>query len=262
LCLVLAGGGCAIHAAADESLDAGSGTTGANDDLDAGPRGTHVDAGAAFVATGSTIVAADGTGDGTIDPTNPFFAALGTNGRSCGSCHVETNGWTVTPADLQARYTSSDGADPIFALVDGAVSPNADVSTPTAMRAAYNMLLTKAVIRIGLPIPSGADYTLDAVDDPYGFASATELSLFRRPSPTTNLRFVTQIMWDGREASLTSQATDAVLSHEAAAGTDAAQIAAAVAFESSLYTAESSDPVAGTLAGPTALLAQAFALPR
>ena len=35
-------------------------------------------------------------------------------------------------------------------------------------------------------------------DDPYGHASATQLSLFRRPLPTTNLRFLSTINWDGR----------------------------------------------------------------
>src|SRR5204862_100889 len=35
--------------------------------------------------------------------------------------------------------------------------------------------------------------------DPYGYASAAELSLFRRPLPTTNLKFLSTVMWDGRE---------------------------------------------------------------
>ena len=47
-------------------------------------------------------------------------------------------------------------------------------------------------------MPAGADYELTAVDDPYGFASASQLSLFRRPLPATNLRFISIVMWDGR----------------------------------------------------------------
>jgi hypothetical protein len=42
------------------------------------------------------------------------------------------------------------------------------------------MLLNKAVIARRPPIPAGAEFSLDSVDDPYGFASASELSLFRR----------------------------------------------------------------------------------
>ena len=62
------------------------------------------------------------------------------------------------------------------------------------------MLLDKGLIRVGLPIPAGADFTLVAVDDPYGFASSNELSLFRRPLPSTNLRFLTGVMIDARES--------------------------------------------------------------
>src|SRR5262245_16367773 len=58
---------------------------------------------------------------------------------------------------------------------------------------------TKGLIRVGIGIPNDAEFELIAVDDPYGFASATELSLFRRPLPSTNLKFLSTVMWDGRE---------------------------------------------------------------
>ncbi len=56
------------------------------------------------------------------------------------------------------------------------------------------MLLNRGVIRVGRPIPSGAEFELQRVVDPYQFASAAELSLFRRPLPSMNLKFVTQVM--------------------------------------------------------------------
>src|SRR5205814_1417377 len=59
--------------------------------------------------------------------------------------------------------------------------------------------LTKGLIRVGIGVPAAADFELVAVDDPYHFASAAELSLFRRPLPTTNLQFLSTVMWDGRE---------------------------------------------------------------
>ena len=55
-----------------------------------------------------------------------------------------------------------------------------------------------AALRVGIGIPAGAEFTLVDVDDPYGYASASELSLFRRPLPSTNLAFLTGVMWDGR----------------------------------------------------------------
>lgn len=167
---------------------------------------------------------------GGVDPTNPFFQSLGTNGRACSSCHVQSCGWTLTPAVAQARFDATQGTDPLFAPVDGAVSPRADVSTLAARQSAYALLLTKGLIRVGLPVPTGADFALVAVDDPYGFASTAELSLFRRPLPATNLSFLTTVMWDGREThegdtlseDLAQQAIDATLGHAQAAVTPAA----------------------------------------
>ena len=179
--------------------------------------------------------------------TDPFFTSLGTNGRSCATCHVAAEGWSITPASLQARFDATGGTDPVFRTNDGSVSPNADVSTVNARRAAYAMLLSRGVIRVGIAIPSTAEFSLVAVDDPYHYASASQLSLFRRPLPSTNLSFLSAIMWDGREASLTSQSIDATLGHAQATGTNQAQMDSIVSFESSLFTAVASDPAAGRL---------------
>src|SRR5262249_10271886 len=119
---------------------------------------------------------------------------------SCASCHVASTGWTISPDEVQDRFFTSLGLDPIFRTVDGSNSPNADTSTLPARLRAFSMLLSKGVIRVGMPIPAGAEFELVGVDDPHGFASASELSLFRRPAPSTNLRFLTAVMWDGRES--------------------------------------------------------------
>ena len=96
---------------------------------------------------------------GTIDSNNPFFKPFG-NGRACASCHQESQGWSITPTGLQARFNQSNGNDPIFKLNDGANSPNALVATLEQKRAAYSMLLSKGLIRVGLPIPAGAEFVL------------------------------------------------------------------------------------------------------
>lgn len=87
---------------------------------------------------------------GFIDVANPFFQSLGTNGRSCASCHQQGEGWTVTPEGVQKRFRASQGMDPIFRLNDGANSPAADVSTAAAKLQAYSMLLSKGLIRVGI----------------------------------------------------------------------------------------------------------------
>jgi cytochrome c peroxidase len=221
---------------------------------------------------------------GAIDHDNPFFQSLGSNGRSCNSCHQQEDAWSITPSHLQTRFNASGGTDPVFRSVDGANSPLADVSTVAKRRSAYSMLLRRGVIRIGLPLPATAEFSLVAVDDPYHYASATELSLFRRPLPSTNLGFITGVMWDGREsaapflppmdagtdsadlfASLKHQATDAVLLHaQGAAAPSDQQLQQIIAFELGLSTAQIRDARAGflneddALGGPRILSNQRF----
>src|SRR5215470_12918763 len=77
---------------------------------------------------------------------NPFLLDLGINGRRCVTCHQPNQNMTVTPAGLRARFVATAGTDPIFRTNDGSNSPQADVSTVEARRAAYSMLLIKGVI--------------------------------------------------------------------------------------------------------------------
>jgi cytochrome c peroxidase len=210
---------------------------------------------------------------GAIDFDNEFFQPLGTNGRSCGSCHKPADGWTIVPSHVQVRFEAADGEDPIFRTNDGSNSPDADVSTVEARRSAYSMLLTKGLIRVGIGVPSNAEFELIDVDDPYGYASATELSLFRRPLPATNLPFLATVMWDGRETfpgqtihfDLSDQANGATLGHAAAINAlTEIQREAIVKFETGLFTAQSTDNAAGVLnaqrgaGGPLTLSRQPF----
>jgi len=171
---------------------------------------------------------------------------------------------------MQARFEQTGGSDPIFRTNDGSDSPLADVSTIEARRAAYSMLLTKGLVRVGIGIPRDAEFELIAVDDPYHYASAEELSLFRRPLPATNLKFLTAVMWDGRETfkdpasvdcvlgttncfasihfDLADQANSATVGHaQAADSLTAEQREAIVDFETSLFTAQIFDDAAGEL---------------
>ena len=53
---------------------------------------------------------------GGVDLANPYFKSLGTNGRSCVTCHSAKDAWTVAPPDTQQRFNASLGRDPIFPL--------------------------------------------------------------------------------------------------------------------------------------------------
>ncbi len=218
---------------------------------------------------------------GDIDLTNPFFQSLGTNGRSCGTCHVPAEAWSITPADMQLRFHLTGGTDPVFRTVDGSNCPSADVSNRGRRKKAYSQLLSKALIRISIPVPANAQYQIVNIQDPYNCpqTTATQPAMFRRPLPATNLSFLSAVMWDGRETvfgaipgksinltqSLTNQATDATLGHaQASAPPTADQLSQIVAFEMAMSTAQTFDNNAGFLTdagatgGPLNLSSQPF----
>jgi cytochrome c peroxidase len=39
-----------------------------------------------------------------ISLTGAFFQSLGTNGRSCSTCHTPSDGWSVSAAEIQLRF--------------------------------------------------------------------------------------------------------------------------------------------------------------
>jgi cytochrome c peroxidase len=212
--------------------------------------------------------------NGPLDLDNPFFEELGTNGRSCFSCHRPGQGWTITPGSVQDRFEESRGLDPIFRTNDGSNCEGADVSTLGKRRAAYSLLLTRGLIRIGIDVPIGADFVIDSVDDPYRCgAPLFTASMYRRPLPSTNLRFLSAVMWDGRESSptttilqdLAKQADDATTGHaQASLHLTTREAQDIVAFETGLFTAQGRDSTAGSLhadgamGGPFALSQQPF----
>lgn len=217
---------------------------------------------------------------GGVDQNNPFFENLGTNGRTCGTCHVSNDAWTVSPPDIQARFNSSNGVDPIFRPVDGSNCPSDDVSTFQARQSAYSLLLKKGLIRISLELPPTPQFTITDINDPYSCpqTTATLPAFYRRPLPATNLDFLSAVMWDGRETvkdpntayidltqSLTNQAIDATVGHAQATNPPTSQqLAQIVAFETALYTAQIRDENAGNLTafeatgGPVNLSTQPF----
>lgn len=206
-----------------------------------------------------------------LDASGPFFQSLGNNGRACATCHQPADNWSVTPSHLQLRFDQTQGLDPIFRTNDGSNCDTADVSTVAARRAAYSMLLNKGLIRVSLPVPANAEFTVAAVDSPYGCNSTSNLSLYRRPLPATNLRFLTTVMWDGRESApgntlqqnLASQANDATTGHAQGAPLSPALQQQIVDFEMSMTTAQI-ETVAGPLSqrgargGALALSSQPF----
>jgi hypothetical protein len=212
---------------------------------------------------------------GEIDVNNPFFQDLGTNGRTCFSCHRPAQGWTITPEEVLARFNATDGLDPIFRSNDGSNCEGADISTLAARRSAFTLLVDKGLIRVEMKVPADAEFEIVAVDDPYDCGTPLiEPSLYRRPLPTTNLVFLSAIMWDGREtisghaiaADLVTQATSATTGHAEGVAPSPAQLQDIVDFQMSLFTAQSEAKGVGSLTtqgatgGPLSLSVQPFCI--
>ena len=224
---------------------------------------------------------------GKIDLSGPFFQSLGTNGRSCGTCHAPSDGFGLSVIDTQNRYRSSGGTDPLFAKVDGATCPTGPVDN--------SLVVNYGLIRIGLQVapnttdPNPPQYTITAVQDPYGCALTANaqgqqtVSVYRRPLPATNLGFLSAVMFDGREsffkplnspqtfaanlnADLTQQAIDATLTHaQATQPPTATQLSEIVSFELGLNSAQLYDFLAkklyeqrGAKGGPEFLATQPY----
>jgi cytochrome c peroxidase len=213
--------------------------------------------------------------DGDIDLTGPFFQSLGTNGRSCGTCHQPGDAMTVSAEHVQARFDSSEGLDPIFRTNDGSnCDHDIDITSLAGRSAAYSLLRTRGLIRVALAVPITRDFDVVGVTNPYRCNEADMISMYRRPLPATNLRFLSTVMLDGRESStqtgttpitsgnypqsllddLAHQSVDATLGHAQGLlpGPTEAQQQAIVAFEMGLSTGQAEDHGAGNLSAQSA----------
>jgi cytochrome c peroxidase len=220
---------------------------------------------------------------GDIVESNAFFQSLGTNGRSCATCHQADQAMSISAKGVREVYERTHGGDPLFAAVDGANCP----TNTSRSREAHSLLLERGLIRIGITMPVNSQFTIAVVHDPYGCAITNDpktglmaISIYRRPLPTTNLRYLSTVMFDGRETlmplnsgktmqnnlnfDLSDQATSAVLTHAQGVAPTTAQLNEIVQFELGLSTAQIHDDDAGSLdahgatGGPEALYEQSY----
>jgi hypothetical protein len=224
------------------------------------------------------------TSTGSIDPNGIFFQPLGTNARSCGSCHQLNQGMSIGASSIQALFASSNGTDPLFLAVDGANCPTA----ATGDSAGHSLILNNGLIRIAEGLPADAQFKMAVTQDPFGCAISTNAStgkqmysVYRRPLPAASLTFLSNVMWDTRNTiaalnaastfsanlntDLSAQAANAVATHEqGSAPLTAVQLTQLADFEESLYVAEATDTQAGSLStsgatgGAAALAAQNY----
>jgi len=248
-----------------------------------------------FDNTGGTLGVLNASG--SIDTKDhPFFTPLGTNGRACINCHQPTYGMTISGASMVERWNLTNGKDPVFAAFDGSNCP----SLPQEKESSHSLLLKRGLFRIPLAWPpknadgsnKPVEFTIDVVRDPTGCNTSAEyglkssqptISVYRRPRPVSNLKYVTSggrtillkngtladvdpvtgepvamnLMSDGREPTLRTQAINAVMGHEQASiAPTKQQLDKILEFESQVYVAQAAHIFAGGLAqagGPAGL---------
>jgi hypothetical protein len=226
--------------------------------------------------------------DGPLDTRgHPFFEAFGSNGRACVTCHQPSDAMSLSARSARARWDATDGQDPLFAAIDGSNCP----SLPQHERASHSLLLDRGLIRVERPWPPRdavgrvmpLDFELEVVRDPWGCNSGPDygpaartprVSVYRRPRPVANLKYLTAIgfaydpknglplprdaetgalvsgnlMADARAPTLYAQARDAALSHlEYTRELPASVLQQIIGFEMRVYTAQQRDARGGAL---------------
>ena len=224
---------------------------------------------------------------------NPFFEPLGTNGRACVTCHQPANAMSLSVDTIRERWRATRGKDPLFAAIDGSDNP----SLPQDRESSHALLLNRGLFRVGLPWPPAQnpepEFTIEPIRDPtgvnrdavWGLRSAKPtISVFRRPRPATNLKYVLapdnglfnvklgvlldkdpatgkpvsmNMMADARAGTLAIQAESAFHDHQQGTGhLSQEQLNRIIAFESQIYAAQVWDKNAKDLVevgGPSAL---------
>ncbi len=188
---------------------------------------------------------------------------MGTNGRSCNTCHLKEEAWTFTPSHAQ-QLAMTKPSDPLFAPIDGSDCPPTKPEQKPDARLSQ-LLVNYGLVRVQLGIPDTADFSLVSASNPEhcqippgDTGINKQLFMFRRPLPPSNLIFRSTVMWDGRKtvqpmatgqnftntavlvSGLLSQANDGILKHaQGKASISGTQAHADIlAFEQNLYSAQ------------------------
>lgn len=127
----------------------------------------------------------------TATAGNAFFQSLGTNGRSCFTCHQPAFGMSVSLKNINERFHKYGTKDPLFAPVDGSTCPKNVPAANTAgapiggyrgagsglISDAYKTILERGLIRVAIPLNAPprknnsapvTEFTLVVLSDPYG----------------------------------------------------------------------------------------------
>jgi len=204
--------------------------------------------------------------EGFIDQRGEYFQAQGANGRSCATCHIAQDAWSINPDTIRRLFALTSGTHPIFNPLD-ANNPDVPLLTVQERWAGYSMMLTRGLFRRGGAPRADREWDVVAVDDPHGFANLNRIVQWRRVMPTINFHLGSAtVNWDGGNsigtdqlAGLVNQATRNVTGGQQGPPAPPEVITDIVAFENALSTAQIFSFSAGLLnaggarGGPEAL---------
>jgi cytochrome c peroxidase len=133
---------------------------------------------------------------------NFFMPFPGGNGRSCATCHNLQDGFSLSPATVEARWQrlqrmrriNPNADDPLFRSID-ADDGNQD----------FTLLRTRALIKVRVPLPDRVRLT----DDP----TATHVTFSRAVPPLNMLKHTAPYQQDRTAKTLEEQALGAVNAH-------------------------------------------------
>ena len=191
---------------------------------------------------------------GFVDLRSEYFQAQGTNGRSCGTCHLPQSAWSITPDTIRLLFNQTGGTHPIFNPLDSD-NPDKDLSTMQARLTGYSMMLTRGVFRRGGAPRADREWDVVGVSDPHGYANANRIVQWRRVMPTADFHLSgATVAWDGGNtigvdqlAGLTNQATRNVTGAQQGQPATPAIISEIVSIESSFSAAQLISFTAGLL---------------
>ncbi|HET9396812.1 MAG TPA: hypothetical protein VFO36_12205, partial [Nitrospiraceae bacterium] len=194
---------------------------------------------------------------GNVDLTQSFFQELGSNDRTCETCHLPSDGWSFAATSAQKLFNDSEGFAALFQF-DGQNVAGADLSTLEKRRTASSLMITKGLVRFNLALPPGAEFQIVASEGTYGNpVDTTHLVVFRRPLPSSNFGRLTTVLWDGRgnfipgaptpELAVEAIFTGGTVLHAEGMPPPAEKSAQGAAFMLSLTSAQIVDNIVGRL---------------
>lgn len=194
---------------------------------------------AALGAVALVTMSACGIEPEPTEPTiEPLFAEAfpDTNGRSCTTCHVPEDNFTLTPEHV-ARLLETNPNDPLFAAIDA--------DDPTAETLTFEHL-EKGLVRVWITLPDN----MDVIDEMGDVITPNDRRIFvwRGVPSIADVVLTAPYQLDGRVATLEQQAQGAISGHSEGGLVSDAELERIAAFERSVFSSDRSRKVADELA--------------